>query len=106
MNCCRSLKEFESCFIYKTNRIKRLGGGYPESLSLVCDRMEDVLYFPRIEEAIAMTPYYAEIEGVPEGIQAKLAEAVLYDINEPVTPNYRPQKKFRFHICPECMKKD
>ena len=46
MNGCHSLEEFESNFIYGTKRNRHSSAGYPESLSLVCDRMSDNQFFP------------------------------------------------------------
>lgn len=106
MNDCSSLEQFESDFIYGTKRKKRSSMEYPESLSLVCDRMSNNHFFPKLLEAIAMTPFYAEADVLPEGKQARLSESILFDINEPVTPNHRPQKRFCFRVCPECMKND
>ncbi|MGN0313448.1 MAG: TniQ family protein [Fusicatenibacter sp.] len=106
MNDYQSLDDFEHKYLYGIERRKRSGAMFPESLTKACDRMSSLKGFPTVEEAIRMTPYYAEASGLPEGKQAKLAESILYDINEPVTPNIRTQKKFYFCICPDCQKED
>lgn len=106
MNNYQSLEEFESKCMYGTRRVRRTSVCYPESLSLVCDRMAENRFFPSIQEAIAMTPYYTDINGLSEGKQAKLAESILFDINEPVTPNHKPQRKFQLRVCPQCMEQD
>lgn len=106
MNGYDSLDEFERRCLYGYERPRHSGAGYPESLTHVCERMRENLFFPDVISAMAMTPYYAEMDRLSEGKQARLAESILYDIREPMTPNFRKREKFPYRVCPECMDED
>lgn len=106
MNDNMPLEEFESRYLYGYKRKRRSSSGYPESLSHICRRMKKVLFFPDIKEAIKMTPFFVEAKNLTEHKQAKLAESILYDINEEMTPNWRKQNKQELRYCPECQKED
>lgn len=106
MNDNMALDEFEHIFLYGKRRLRRSGFGYPESLSHICRRMRDDPFFPDVEEAIAMTPYYYEAAKLSEKEQARLAESILYDINEEMTPNRVNKNAGGLRYCPKCQEED
>lgn len=101
-----SLDRFEHHYLYGYERPRRSSAGYPESLSHVCRRMRNEPFFPDIEQAVRMTPYDVEAEGLTERRQAKLAETLLYDIREEETPCLRSHTTNGLRYCKECQKED
>lgn len=77
---------------------------YPTGLAKMCDSIQNRT-FPPLRRAMAMTPYYAEAEGMKEGQQAKLAEMILQAEN-PAVPKLKGREKSRICICPKCWEED
>ena len=73
-------------------------------LTVICDRMNNPT-FPDIERAVAMTPYFAIIDTMPEGEQAKEAERMLF-AESPAVPDHSWKIKNRVRICKKCWEED
>ena len=73
-------------------------------LAVMCDLIENQT-FPSISEAIAMTPYYAMVQDMTEGEQAKYAEQMMFP--ESITAlQSKATLKENIKICKKCLQED
>ena len=73
-------------------------------LTVICDRMNNPT-FPDVERAVAMTPYFAIIDTMTEGEQAKEAERMLF-AESPAIPDHSGKIKNKVRICKKCWEED
>ena len=73
-------------------------------LAFICDLIQNST-FPDISEAVAMTPYYAMIDTMTEGEQAKEAERMLF-AESPAVPDNSGKIKDEVRICKKCWEED
>ena len=73
-------------------------------LAFICDLIQNST-FPDISEAVAMTPYYAMIDTMTEGEQAKEAERMLF-AESPAVPDHSGKIKDEVRICKKCWEED
>lgn len=78
-------------------------GLYPAGLSLICDTVENAT-FPDVETALHMTPYFADIDEMRNGQQAKLSEGILQPCSAAV-PNIQSNSRV-LKICSICYEMD
>lgn len=76
----------------------------PTGLAVICDMIKNPT-FPDIEHAVAMTPYYAMIDTMTEGEQAKEAERMLFAESPAVLYNSRKIRE-EVRICKKCWEED